>query len=92
VSIDTPVDYASFAAGATVIFVGRALDAEDGPLSHAIVWTSSLDGRLGTGSSFTRVLSPGTHVVAAHVIDSDGNARRSQVTVLVAEAPAAHAR
>jgi hypothetical protein len=92
VSIDTPVDYESFAAGATVIFVGRALDAEDGPLSHAIVWTSSLDGRLGTGSSFTRVLSPGTHVVAAHVIDSDGNARRSQVTVLVAEAPAAHAR
>jgi PKD repeat protein len=81
VSIDTPVDYARFAEGATVIFSGRAFDAEDGTLSHAIVWTSSLDGRLGTGASITQVLSTGTHIISAQVIDGDGNSRRAQVTV-----------
>ena len=83
VSIETPVDHARFAAGATVIFSGVAHDAEDGALSHAIVWSSSVDGRLGTGAMFTRTLSRGTHIVTAQAIDSHGNVRRAQLTVLV---------
>ena len=85
VSIHTPVDHARFAEGATVIFSGIAQDVEDGTLSHTIVWSSSVDGRLGTGALFTRVLSTGTHIVTAQVTDSAGNVRRAQITVLIGE-------
>jgi hypothetical protein len=83
VSIQTPVDHARFASRRVVIFAGAATDAEDGIISSRIVWTSSRDGRIGTGGAFSAGLSTGTHIITATVTDSDGNTQRAQVTILV---------
>jgi len=73
-SIDSPADGASFVNGMTVGFDGVATDPEDGSLSGgALVWTSSLDGRIGTGTSFTRNdLSMGSHQITLTVTDGRG--------------------
>jgi hypothetical protein len=81
VAIVSPVDGAVFAQGADVLFEAAASDAEDGDLSDGLVWTSSLDGTLGTGASFTRKLSAGTHTITAQVTDSGGLAAEASVIV-----------
>ena len=69
-TIAEPQNGAQVSFGQGVAFTGHAADPIDGDLSAAIQWTSSIDGPLGTGPSFTRVLSPGTHTIAATVTDS----------------------
>jgi hypothetical protein len=89
VSISSPGNNASVGEGAAVLFAGSANDAEDGSLTSRLAWTSSLDGPLGTGGSFTRVLSVGTHTIRATATDSGGLDSSRQVTVTVAaSAPA----
>lgn len=83
VSIETPVDRTTVVTGTPVIFAGVASDVEDGDLSSSIVWTSSLDGRIGTGKLLNHVLTNGTHTISATVTDSKGKSRSAQVTVVV---------
>ena len=66
-----------------MILAGSARDLEDGDLTGQIVWTSSRDGRLGTGGLFTTQLSVGAHTITASVTDSYGNKRSVQVTITV---------
>ena len=47
------------------------------------MWTSNLDGQIGTGSSFSRALSAGNHTVTARVVDSGGLSATRQVSVSV---------
>src|SRR5439155_407358 len=60
-----------------------AVDRRDGDLSARIQWTSSIDGPLGMGASFARVLSPGTHTIAATVTDSSNVPASATVVVTV---------
>jgi hypothetical protein len=84
VRIETPVDLAQIAAGGEVIFAATARDAKNGDtLTKAIAWTSSLDGRIGTGGLIHRTLTPGTHVITASVVDSRGLRGSAEVTVIV---------
>ena len=83
VSIETPVNRTTVPSGRAVIFSGLARDAEDGDLTSRIVWTSSRDGRIGTGGLFSKQLSVGTHTITASVTDSKGTARSAQVIVIV---------
>jgi hypothetical protein len=64
-------------------FVAIATDTEDGDLAPDLDWTSSIDGPIGTGSSFDTCLSPGVHTVAASVEDSDGNIGTDAVTLTI---------
>ena len=59
----------------SIILSAEAQDIEDGPLSgDSVVWTSSLDGALGTGSELVvGELSPGLHQITVTATDSDGN-------------------
>lgn len=66
-----------------VDFSATAADREDGSLSGAIVWSSSLQGHLGTGAGLSRALDPGTHLITASVTDSGGNEASDLVTVIV---------
>jgi len=63
-----------------------ASDAEDGDLSGAITWISSIDGEVATGASASVTLTPGAHTLTASVTDSDGytptTAAQVNVTVL----------
>ena len=81
VAISTPSNNASYPANTTVSFSGSASDTTDGNLSSSLVWTSSLDGQIGTGASFSRTLSAGTHTITARATDSGGLSGSAQITV-----------
>ncbi len=84
VTISLPADGASFTEGAPIAFAGAASDPEDGDLTPGLVWTSSLDGPIGTGGSFLRSdLQPGLHVIYAVVTDSGDFAGESQITLSI---------
>jgi subtilisin family serine protease len=83
VSITSPEDSASFASGTSISFSGSASDAEDGNLTASLVWTSNVDGQIGTGGTFSAVLSDGTHTITASVTDSGGLTGSASITVVV---------
>ncbi|MGH2483387.1 MAG: hypothetical protein ACRDE9_02890 [Candidatus Limnocylindria bacterium] len=64
----------TYPAGVQVVLEATAFDPEDRALpGDAIVWSSSLDGELGTGSELVvDDLSVGMHTIIATVTDSDG--------------------
>ncbi|SDI17099.1 hypothetical protein SAMN05428952_11031 [Nitrosomonas sp. Nm132] len=84
VTIDTPANNATFMAGEAVTFTGTAADSEDGSLTSALAWSSSLDGALGNGGTVnTSSLSVGTHVITASVSDSGGLAGSHSISVTI---------
>ena len=84
VTIGTPADGAVlFTAAGPITFAGTAFDAEDGDLGSALVWTSSLDGPLGTGASVTRALSVGLHTLTASVSDAHGVTSQARIRLRV---------
>jgi len=83
VTISSPADGATYDSGAVIAFAGTATDTEDGDLSAGLTWTSSIDGQIGTGSSFSAALSDGTHTITAGVSDSGGKSAASSVTITV---------
>ncbi|MDX1744472.1 MAG: Ig-like domain-containing protein, partial [Halobacteriales archaeon] len=87
VSITSPTDGTTVDEGTTVTLTGSASDPEDGDLSASIVWSSDLDGALGTGGSVDATLSVGTHAVTAAVTDSDSRTASTSITVIVNAAP-----
>jgi hypothetical protein len=86
VSITAPADGSSSDSGGTISFAGSANDTEDGDLTDSLVWSSDLDGQIGTGGSFNKVLSDGTHTITASVTDTGGWSVSSAITVTVAVA------
>lgn len=87
VTISSPANGSTFAEGATISFSGSASDTQDGNLTANLVWTSSLDGQIGTGGSFSRTLSVGTHTITASVTDSGGLTGSASVSVTVSASP-----
>ncbi|HEY3246246.1 MAG TPA: S8 family serine peptidase, partial [Phycisphaerae bacterium] len=84
VSITSPANGASFAQGATITFTGSASDTQDGDLSVGLVWTSNLQGQIGTGASFVRNdLVVGTHTITASVTDSGGLSGSASITLTI---------
>jgi hypothetical protein len=83
VTISSPANGSSYASGAAITFTGSANDTQDGPLTAALAWTSSRDGAIGLGGSFTRTLSAGTHTIKATAVDSGGLTTVRQVSVTV---------
>ncbi len=93
VVIESPADGSVVPGGAEIVLVGGADDYEDGTLSSAIVWSSDVDGGLGTGASAAVVLSGGTpavtHTITASVVDSAGQSGSTTITVTIDDAPVA---
>jgi hypothetical protein len=88
-TISSPSSGASFDAGEAVGFSGSASDPEDGALTGgALVWTSSRDGQIGTGTSFSKAdLSVGNHTIRLIATDSDGAKDTASVSIAVATRP-----
>ena len=89
-TITSPADGSSFIQGDAIEFTGSAIDPEDGALTGAsLVWTSSIDGQIGTGESFTRSdLSVGTHTITLVATDSQG-AQGTDSVMITVRAPVA---
>lgn len=89
VTITSPANGATLTAGASTSFTGTASDTQDGNISSRLVWRSSIDGQIGTGASFTKALSAGSHTITATASDSAGltTQRGIIVTVAAAQAP-----
>ncbi|HET7292121.1 MAG TPA: Ig-like domain-containing protein [Vicinamibacteria bacterium] len=88
VTITAPQNGATFDVGTPVSFTGLASDLEEGNLSAGLSWTSSRDGLIGTGGTFsTAALSGGTHVITAGVADGSGLSGSAQVSVTITRPP-----
>ncbi|MDY7094410.1 MAG: M36 family metallopeptidase [Acidobacteriota bacterium] len=84
VSITAPADGSSSTQGDSVSFAGSANDAEDGNITASLSWSSSIDGAIGSGGSFsTSGLSVGSHTITASVTDSDGAPGSDSISVNV---------
>lgn len=87
VLITSPADGSTFESGATILFEGTADDTEDGDLTASLVWTSDKDGQIGTGGSFSAILSDGNHTITASVTDSGGKTASASVSITVGTPP-----
>jgi hypothetical protein len=89
VAITAPANGSSFQNGTAVNFTGTATDAEDVAMTGAdLVWTSSRDGQIGTGASFSLSnLSVGTHTITATATDSDNFTASASVQVDIVSGP-----
>jgi hypothetical protein len=83
VSIQSPANGSSFEDSQSIVFVGAATDNEDGNLSQNIVWSSSIDGVIGTGASVSASLTQGQHTITASVTDSGNLSSSSSLSVTV---------
>ena len=87
VSINSPANGTTITEGESLTFTGSADDAEDGDISGSIVWTSDIDGNLGTGSSISSSLVEGTHTITATITDSEDAVDTASITVIVEPSP-----
>ena len=84
VTITSPSNGSSADVGTSVSFAGTATDAEDGNLTASLAWSSSIDGSIGSGGSFsTSSLSLGSHTITASVTDSGSQTGSSSITLTI---------
>ncbi|MEW6379241.1 MAG: PQQ-binding-like beta-propeller repeat protein [bacterium] len=85
VTIDTPSNNQVIEKGTPVTFRGTALDPEDGILpENSLVWRSSRDGQIGTGSSLNgKILSAGKHTITLTATDSSGNVKTASLEIII---------
>ena len=79
-----PPDGRAYVSGETIAFEAYAYDVDAGEVAdEKVVWTSSIDGRLGTGVEFEySKLSVGEHTITVSVAD-DGSREPVTATVMV---------
>lgn len=90
ISISSPDNNGTYTAGDAISFDGSGVDQDGNLLAGAqLVWTSSLDGQIGTGATFTRDdLSEGAHEITLTGTDGFGETNSTSVDITVEAAPA----
>ena len=87
-SISAPAGNVTFLTSDSITFTGSAFDAQDGQLSgNALVWTSNIDGQIGTGESFSASLSAGNQIISLLATDNHGDIGTATVSITVNQAP-----
>ena len=83
--ITSPVDGVIYDEGDYITFAGTCDDNEEDSLTgNAVVWTSSKDGHINYGTSFTENdLSTGTHIITLVATDSGGASSSASVAIAV---------
>lgn len=85
INITEPTDNLTFVQGALITFNGTAADNEDGDISSNIVWSSDIDGEIGTGSSVSSnsLSANNTHTITANITDSGNKVSTSSITITI---------
>ena len=84
VAITAPSDGDTINTPNAVNLAGTAEDPEDGTIDGAdLVWSSSLDGTLGSGSTLTTPLSDGLHQLELQATDSEGAVGVDAISITV---------
>lgn len=83
INIQSPGNNDSFLVTDTINFQATATDLEDGDISGNIQWTSSLDGSIGSGATFSAALSQGIHTITASVTDNLGKNASTVLSISV---------
>ena len=60
---------------------------EDSNISSSILWSSDIDGPLGSGALISSTLSIESHTITAQVTDSDSNTVTHSIQITITEAP-----
>ena len=88
VSISTPQTGATLTEGTPIQFVADVSDLQDQRFDGAkVVWRSSLQGELGTGTAIAAPLGPGSHEVTVTATNSGGATTAAAITVEVTAVP-----
>ena len=89
VRITSPKNGATFGFGEPITFSGSATNFGTGELTGgALVWTSSIDGQIGTGETFTKNdLSPGVHTITLSATNPNNQTGKETRTITVGEPP-----
>lgn len=87
VVITAPQNGSSFEVEETITFYGTAADPIEGELSgNSLIWTSSIDGEIGTGIAFIRDdLSEGTHIILLTATNSAGETKTEAITITLGQ-------
>jgi len=82
VSVNSPVNGASFAGSTSIAFTGAASDSQDGNLTPSLQWIAN-GTTIGSGGSFSKVLPAGTWTIVTRVTDSSGleTSKSTSITV-----------
>ena len=79
-----PADNETRTASTPIPFVGHASDPQDGALvGAALAWSSSIDGAIGSGESFSASLTHGVHRITLTATDSLGLRGTASITLNV---------
>jgi hypothetical protein len=92
VEITYPIDSSIFNEDDDITFASISGDEEDGSLSDdSLVWTSSINGRIGIGRSISRNnLSSGTHTITLTATDSQGATGSNSVAITIKATTTSH--
>jgi hypothetical protein len=91
ISLNAPMNGATFVADEQIFLDASVYDSQDGPLDGSSVqWVSSLDNSLGQGAVLNLeadTLSEGTHLITVTATDSAGLSSSASVQINVLNAP-----
>ena len=84
ITITGPNTFSTHIQGDAIQFSCTAEDTEDGSLTgSSVVWVSNIDGQIGTGTSFTKVLSAGLHNIDVTATDKQGAPFTESFSVII---------
>lgn len=87
VTILSPSNATIFSQDEGINLSASALDVENGDLGESLVWTSSIDGVLGSGASISDLsgLTIGQHLITARVYDAFGAEGSAQIGISIVD-------
>ena len=84
--ITSPLDDSVYRGGKSVTFSGEAKYTYNGELAgNSLIWTSDVDGQIGTGNTFTidNLSTTGTHLITLTATDSLGDESTDSISIFV---------